>query len=99
MASDSQPGVAAIQVRTDGGAWQVYTSPVTVAGDGTHTVDYYATDVAGNIESTHTANPKNDPGSPAPQSQVSRPPPGGGHPSPVPAPPPAPAPRGGRPPG
>src|SRR5213596_1446636 len=53
-ATDSQSGVATIQVRTDGGAWQLYTSPVTVAGDGTHTVDYYATDVAGNVESTHS---------------------------------------------
>jgi len=82
-ASDSQSGVAAIQVRTDGGAWQVYTSPVTVAGDGTHTVDYYATDVAGNIESTHTVNLKIDTVSPASQSQVAGTPAGGGYLSPV----------------
>src|SRR2546422_9287464 len=43
-ATDSQSGVGAIHVRSDGGAWQLYTSAVTVAGDGTHTVDYYATD-------------------------------------------------------
>ncbi|HEX9244831.1 MAG TPA: hypothetical protein VGA35_01600, partial [bacterium] len=64
-ATDSQSGVATIQVRTDGGAWQLYTSPVTVAGDGTHAVDYYATDVAGNVESTHSVSVKIDTVSPA----------------------------------
>jgi hypothetical protein len=83
-ATDSQSGVAAIRVRTDGGAWQVYTSPVTVSGDGTHTIDYYATDVAGNIESTHTGSVKIDTVSPASQAQVAGTPAGsGGYLSPV----------------
>ena len=54
-----------------------------MAGDGTHTVDYYATDVAGNIESTHTVNLKIDTVSPASQSQVAGTPAGGGYLSPV----------------
>jgi hypothetical protein len=43
-------GVSAINVRVDGGAWQSYTSRIRVAGDGVHTVDFYATDFAGNKE-------------------------------------------------
>src|SRR5439155_681640 len=69
-ATDSQSGVATIQARTDGGAWQLYISPVTVAGDGTHTLDYYATDVAGNVESTHSVSVKIDTVSPASLSQI-----------------------------
>ncbi len=82
-ATDSQSGVATIQVRTDGGAWQLYTSPVTVAGDGTHAVDYYATDVAGNVESTHSVSVKIDTVSPASLSQVAGTPAGSGYISPV----------------
>ncbi len=82
-ATDSQSGVATIQVRTDGGAWQLYTSPVTVAGDGTHTFDYYATDVAGNVESTHSVSVKIDTVSPASLSQVAGTAAGAGYLSPV----------------
>src|SRR5438309_6531444 len=82
-APDSQSGVATIQVRTDGGTWQLYTSPVTVAGDGTHTLDYYATDVAGNVESTHSVSVKIDTVPPASLSQVAGTPAGSGYLSPV----------------
>src|SRR5438309_1698122 len=82
-ATDSQSGVATIQVRTDGGAWQLYTSPVTVAGDGTHTLDYYATDVAGNVESTHSVSVKIDTVFPASLSQIAGTPAGSGYLSPV----------------
>jgi len=52
--------VAAINVRTDGGAWQQYVGPLTIQGDGTHPIEYYATDKAGNSESVHTSTIKID---------------------------------------
>src|SRR5439155_1567891 len=54
-ATDDSSGVAAIHFRTDGGAWQLYASPVAFSAEGSHSIDYYATDLAGNNESSHTA--------------------------------------------
>jgi hypothetical protein len=54
-ATDDSSGVAAIHFRTDGGAWQLYANPVTVGGEGSHSIEYYATDLAGNNESARTA--------------------------------------------
>lgn len=53
-ATDDSSGVAAIHFRTDGGAWQIYANPVTVQEDGSHPIDYYATDLAGNNEEMQT---------------------------------------------
>jgi hypothetical protein len=47
-ATDSQSGVATVEYAIDGGAWTAYTDPVRVGGLGTHTVQYRATDRAGN---------------------------------------------------
>jgi len=38
----------------DGGSWQAYSPTLVVSGEGSHTVDYYATDNAGNDEPAHT---------------------------------------------
>ncbi|TLZ84126.1 MAG: hypothetical protein E6K03_03210, partial [Methanobacteriota archaeon] len=54
-ATDDSSGVAAIHFRTDGGAWQLYAKPVAVSAEGSHSIEYYATDLAGNNESSHTA--------------------------------------------
>src|SRR5213594_459900 len=54
-APDYSSGVAAIHFRADGGAWQLYASPVSFSAEGSHSIDYYATDLAGNNESSHTA--------------------------------------------
>jgi hypothetical protein len=36
------------EYRVDGGDWAAYSSPLTVASDGGHTLEYRATDAAGN---------------------------------------------------
>lgn len=48
--SDNVSGVAATFYRVDLGGWQPYLGAFDVSGDGTHTVDYYSIDVAGNSE-------------------------------------------------
>jgi hypothetical protein len=53
-ATDAHSGVGSVEYRLDGGAWTVYTTPVGV-DSGAHTVTYRATDVAGNVAATGTA--------------------------------------------
>lgn len=48
-ATDSLSGVASIEYRIDGGAWQAYTNPVPVVAAGVHVVEARATDRAGNV--------------------------------------------------
>src|SRR2546426_3736647 len=50
-ATDVTSGVAGLVYRVDGGNWTTYTGPFTLA-DGVHLLEYYATDVAGLVEST-----------------------------------------------
>ena len=49
-ATDATSGVRRTEVRVDGGAWQPYAGPVTVTGEGRHTVGHRSVDVAGNVE-------------------------------------------------
>lgn len=51
MATDGSSGVGSIHYRLDGGSWTTFNDDVTVMTDGTHTVEFYATDLAGNSES------------------------------------------------
>ena len=69
-ATDDSSGVAAIHFRTDGGTWQLYTKPVAVSAEGPHSIDYYATDLAGNNESSHTATFQIDTVAPVTLAQV-----------------------------
>src|SRR2546425_703277 len=70
-ATDDSSGVASIHFRTDGGTWQLYSNPVTVQGDGSHAIDYYATDLAGNNETARTSTFQIDTVGPVSSAQVS----------------------------
>ena len=52
-ATDTESGVASVEYSLDGGAFAAYTAPVTVSTPGQHTVQFRATDEAGN-----TSNPQ-----------------------------------------
>ena len=60
-ASDATSCVPSVAYRIDGGAQQEYTNPFTVDGDGTHTVEYFSTDLAVNKEAVKSLDVKIDP--------------------------------------
>ncbi len=53
-------GIKAIYYSVDGGAYQLYTAPFTVSGDGEHTVTFYAEDYVGNTSPEGTVTFKID---------------------------------------
>ncbi|HEV2783072.1 MAG TPA: plastocyanin/azurin family copper-binding protein [Actinophytocola sp.] len=55
-ATDAQSGVDRIEYSRDGGDWTDYTEPVTIDSTGSHTVQYRATDVAGNVSDVGTVS-------------------------------------------
>ena len=59
-ASDDASGIDTVMYRVDGGAWQDYTSALTISSSGNHTFDYYAIDAAGNIGDPVTDHVKVD---------------------------------------
>jgi hypothetical protein len=46
---DNNPTGLVLEYRVNGGAWNTYTSPVTVSAQGEHVIEYRATDAAGNV--------------------------------------------------
>ena len=48
LASDDGSGLFVLEVAVDGGAWKIYDAPV-ILSDGVHTVNFRATDNAGNV--------------------------------------------------
>ncbi|GAA1972221.1 OmpL47-type beta-barrel domain-containing protein [Microbacterium pumilum] len=48
IATDVVSGVASISYRIDSGSWKTYTTPFVITGAGVHTVEFAATDPAGN---------------------------------------------------
>ena len=53
-ATDASSGVAATYYTVDGGTRQTYAAPFGIATAGSHTVAYWSTDNAGNVENAHT---------------------------------------------
>jgi hypothetical protein len=53
-ATDTQSGIASIEYTIDGGSWTPYTEPVRIESLGTHSVQFRATDTAGNTSPAAT---------------------------------------------
>jgi hypothetical protein len=51
-ASDAESGVARTMYNIDNAGWTSYTTPFIISMNGTHTVQYYSVDKAGNTETT-----------------------------------------------
>jgi hypothetical protein len=53
--TDEEIGVGRTEYRIDGGDWNVYSSPFTLADEGRHVVEYHGIDKDGNAEMVHAA--------------------------------------------
>jgi hypothetical protein len=63
MTATDYPGgwsIASTRYRLNAGATTTYTTPVTVSAQGTDTIAYWSTDVAGNVESSRTVTVRID---------------------------------------
>ncbi|HLL73412.1 MAG TPA: PQQ-binding-like beta-propeller repeat protein [Pyrinomonadaceae bacterium] len=69
--SDALSGITNTFYRVDGGTTQTYAAPFTVSSDGSHTVNYWSVDAAGNVESQQSTIVKIDLGAPSTQASVS----------------------------
>jgi hypothetical protein len=63
--SDAVSGVSDIQYRVDGLSWLTYVGSFVVSGEGTHFIEYFSEDVAGNTETFQTVQIKIDTKAPA----------------------------------
>ena len=70
-ASDNLSGVWGSLYIVDGGFPQNYTGPITITGDGTHTIEYWSEDVAGNADEHKTRIVRIDSTAPITQASVS----------------------------
>jgi hypothetical protein len=59
-ATDGQSGVLYTMYKIDSGTWTTYTSPFTIADDGSHTISCYSVDIVGNAETPNNAPCKID---------------------------------------
>ncbi len=49
-ATDATSGLAVTMYRIDGGTWKAYLGVLNISAEGTHTLEFYSTDLAGNVE-------------------------------------------------
>jgi hypothetical protein len=70
-ASDNLSGVWSIWYIVDGGLPQSQLGPIELSGDGTHTIEYWSEDFAGNSETHQTRIVKIDSTAPVTQASVS----------------------------
>jgi hypothetical protein len=54
--TDAGSGIASMMYRVDNGTWMTYTGVITITGAGTHVVEFYAIDVAGNEQSIQSVS-------------------------------------------
>jgi|GEM_PF-2123707 len=54
QATDATSGVRDLEYRLNGGAWTIYANPIALTDEGVFTIEYRATDVAGNVEAIRT---------------------------------------------
>lgn len=55
-AASTKSTIASTRYRINGGGWIAYEGPFDIYAATTHTVEYYSTDVNGNVESTNVMN-------------------------------------------
>ncbi len=70
---NARVGVQAIHYRVNGGAWQTHggeSAAFTLNSDGVHTVEYYAVDLVGNVESLRSVTVQVDQTPPAPPTGI-----------------------------
>ena len=58
--ADDSPGAVNVEYRVNGGDWTAYTTPVSISADGDSTVEYRATDAAGNVSAVGSSVVKFD---------------------------------------
>lgn len=59
-ATDARSGVQLTRYRIDGGAWHIYSGPVTFSVDGDYDLEYYSVDMAGNSETSQSMSVRID---------------------------------------
>jgi FOG: WD40-like repeat len=69
-ATDAMSGIANTFYSVDGGAQQTYAGPFTISTDGSHTVNYWSMDVAGNTEAQQSTVVKIDMSGPSTAASI-----------------------------
>ncbi|UCD93130.1 MAG: Ig-like domain repeat protein [Methanobacteriota archaeon] len=69
-ATDSTSSVQYIQYRIDYGPWLIYNSPFLVSGEGSHIIEFYSLDNAGNVEGKKSIQLKIDSEYPVTQKTI-----------------------------
>src|SRR5207249_1054466 len=58
--TDNLAGVAKTEYSLDNGVWLLYTAPIPISAEGSHTLGFRSTDKAGNVESDRSLTAKID---------------------------------------